>query len=234
MKFSCNIMSVQGRKINRAPQRETFTAKEWRIISGHRTPYQVQQFLNALPYNHEKRKKTLRSFRQVVRRKSAHCLEAALCAAVILEQHGYPALLLDLSSEDNLDHVMFLYRKDGKWGTVARSRDPGLHGRKPVFGNLRELVDSYADPYVDASGRIVGFGVCDLADLGRYDWRFSGRNVWKVENFLIDMPHRRYRMPNKRYKYWLNRYLNYTERYPDRKPLFYPNRRCWTAGYPKK
>ena len=213
--------------------RESFTTKEWRIICRHRTPYQVQQFLNALPYNHERNKKTLRSFRQVVRRESAHCLEAALSAAVILEQHGYPALLLDLRSEDNLDHVMFLYRKDGKWGTVARSRDPGLHGRKPIFSTLRDLVDSYAEPYVDASGRIEGFGVCNLADLGRYDWRLSERNVWKVENFLINMPHRRFRMPNERYRYWLNRYLNYMKRYPERKPLYYSNRRCWTPGYPK-
>jgi len=223
----------EGKMVDRSPRKKRFTAKEGRIISAHRTPYEVQQFLNSLPYNHETRKKTLRSFRQVVRRGRAHCLEAALCAAVILEQHGYPALLLDLSSEDKLDHVMFLYKKDGKWGTVARSRDPGLHGRKPVFDSLRQLVDSYADPYVDASGRIVGFGVCNLADLGRYDWRLSERNLWKVENFLIEMPHRRYRMKNERYRYWLSRYLGYKKRYPDRKPLYYPNRRLWTPGYPK-
>jgi hypothetical protein len=215
------------------PPQASFTVKEWKIICANRTPYQVQQFLNSLPYNHERRKKTLRSFREVVRNGSAHCLESALCASVILEQHRYPALLLDLRSEDNLDHVMFLYRKEGKWGTVARSRDPGLHGRKPVFNTLRELVESYAEPYVDASGRIVGFGVCNLADLGRYDWRLSTRNVWKVENFLINMPHRRFRMSNERYGYWLDRYLNYMKRYPGRKPLYYPNRRSWTTGYPR-
>ena len=193
----------------------------------------MQRFLNDLPYNHEKRKETLRTFRRVVRHWSAHCLEAALAAAVILEQHGYPTLLLDLESQDDLDHVLFLYRKNGKWGTVARSRDPGLHGRKPVFGTLRELVDSYAEPYIDFSGRIVGYAVCDLADLGNYDWRLSERNVWKVERFLIHIPHRRFRMSNKRYGYWQKRYLDYKRRYPQRKPLYYPNRRCWMPGYPK-
>jgi hypothetical protein len=212
---------------------ESFTPKEWKSICANRTPFRVQQFLNSLPYNHERRKKTLRSFRQVLRHGSAHCLEAALSAAVILEQHGYPPLLLDLRSADNLDHVLFIYRKQGKWGAVARSRDPGLHGRKPVFITLRDLVDSYAEPYVDASGRIVGFGVCDLAGLGSYDWRLSERNVWKVENFLIDMPHRPFRMRDERYRYWLDRWLNYRRRYGDRKPLYYPNRRCWTPGYPK-
>jgi hypothetical protein len=215
------------------PERQDFTAGERKIIRRHRTPYQVQQFLNALPYNHERRRETLRTFRGVVRHGAAHCLEAALSAAVILEQHGYPAMLLDLASQDGLDHVLFLYRKNGKWGTVARSRDPGLHGRRPVFDRLRDLVDSYVDPYVDLSGRIIGFGVCDLTDLGSYDWRLSERNVWRVERFLIDMPHRPFRVPNQRYRYWYERYVAYKKRYPDRKPLYYPNRRTWTSGYPK-
>jgi hypothetical protein len=215
------------------PKPQAFTTKEWKIICQHRTPYQVQQFLNGLPYNHEKSRETLHTFRRVVRLRSAHCLEAALSAAMILEQHGYPTLLLDLESQDDLDHVLFLYQKGGKWGTVARSRDPGLHGRKPVFRTLRQLADSYADPYIDFSGRIVGFGVGNLADLGNYDWRLSERNVWKVERYLIEMPHRRFRMSNQRYGYWHKRYVNYRKRYPHRKPLYYPNRRCWTPGYLK-
>ena len=215
------------------PAREAFTAEEWNIVRHARTPYQVQRFLNALPYNNEEDRETLRSFRCVVRHRSSHCLEAALSAAVILEQHGYPSLLLDLASQDGLDHVLFLYRNDGKWGTVARSRDPGLHGRKPVFGTLRRLVDSYTAPYVDFSGRIVGYGVCNLADLGSYDWRLSERNVRRVERFLIEMPHKRFCMPDQSYRYWLTRYLAYRKRYPERKPLYYPARRCWTSGYPK-
>jgi hypothetical protein len=215
------------------PSPQAFTAKEWYIICRHKTPYQVQQFLNDLPYNHEKRKETLHAFRRVIRQGSAHCLEAALTAAVILEQWGYPTWLLDLESEDELDHVLFLYQKQGKWGTVARSRDPGLHGRKPVFDTLRKLVQSYAEPYIDFSGRIVGYALCDLADLGNYDWRLSERNVWKVERFLIHIPHRRFHMSNKRYAYWRKRYLQYKRRYPQRKPVYYPNRRCWTPGYPK-
>lgn len=207
--------------------------KEWKIIRRCRTPYQVQQFLNALPYNHEKDKETLHSFRVVIRKWSAHCLEAALTAAVILEQHGYPALLLDLESQDNLDHVLFLYKKDGRWGTVARSRDPGLHGRRPVFRTLRALVDSYADPYVDFNGRITGFGVSNLEELGNYDWRFSLRNVWKVERFLIKMPHQPFHMAEKRYQLWYERFCAYKKRYPLRKPIYYPNRRSWTPGYLK-
>src|SRR6266581_2436423 len=68
----------------------------------------------------------------------------ALFAAVVLEQHGYPPLVLSFESIDELDHVIFVYRKKGRWGSIARSRDPGLHGRKPLFATPRALALSYA------------------------------------------------------------------------------------------
>ena len=74
-----------------------------------RTPAAVQQWLNHLPYNTETGGETLRSFRGVVRTGRAHCLEAALSAATILEQHGYPPLVLSFESIDLLDHVIFVY-----------------------------------------------------------------------------------------------------------------------------
>ena len=146
-----------------------------------------------MPYNTEPPpgRATLRSFRGVVSHHTAHCLEAALAAAVILEQHGYPPLVLSFESIDNLDHVLFVYRHRGRWGSVARSRDPGLHGRKPVFRTARDLALSYVDPYIDFSGRVTGYAVVDLGVLGEYDWRLSEQNVWKVERLLLNYPHRR-------------------------------------------
>src|SRR5262245_61797620 len=98
------------------PTREDFTPQEWRLIQTLRTPLSVQQWLNDLPYNTEARRETLRTFRGVIRTGQAHCLEAALAAAVILEQHGYPALVMSIESQDWLDHVVFLYRQAGRWG----------------------------------------------------------------------------------------------------------------------
>jgi hypothetical protein len=51
-----------------------------------------------MPYNWESEGGTMRSFRELLKKNEAHCLEAAIAAAVILEQHGYPPLLLDLVS----------------------------------------------------------------------------------------------------------------------------------------
>src|SRR2546427_12189823 len=152
-----------------APPKEAFTRREWQIIRRCRTPEQVQRFLRSLPYNWERGGDTLRSFREVVRRGTAQCLEAALVAAVILEQHGYPPLVVSFESKDGVDHVIYVFRRGGRWGAVARSRDAGLHGRKAVFRGIRDLVWSYFDPYVDSTGRITGYQLADLRALGQYD-----------------------------------------------------------------
>ena len=209
------------------PGRRVFRPQEWRIIQDCRTPRQVQTFLRELPYNWERRRETLRSFRGVVRHRRAHCLEAALAAATILEQHGYPPLLLDLESQDQLDHVIFLFRRRGRWGTVARSRDAGLHGRKPIFRTVRDLVMSYVDPFVDGSGRITAYGVADLRELVKDDWRLSPRNVWEVERALIKMPHRKLKTSNRRYQTMLARYRAFRRKYPNRPVTFYSNRHQW-------
>jgi hypothetical protein len=210
-----------------APIREAFRPAEWAIIRRCRTPKQVQEFLRKLPYNWEKQGETLRTFRSVVQHGSAHCLEGALIAATILEQHGYPPLLLDLESQDQLDHVLFLFKKRGRWGTVARSRDAGLHGRKPVFRTLRHLVMSYVDPYVDGSGRITGFGVADLRTLVKSDWRLSPKSVWEVERALIKMPHKKIQTSNRRYQTALRQFLAFRKNHPHEPATFYSNRHVW-------
>ena len=207
-----------------------FTKRERRLIERLRTPADVQRFLNALPYNTElpPGRATLRSFRSVVRHQTAHCLEAVLTAAVMLEQHGYPPLALSFESVDELDHVLFVYRHRGRWGSVARSRDPGLHGRKPVFRTARALALSYVEPYVDFTGRITGYAVVDLRVLNCYDWRLSERNVWKVERVLLDAPHRRIHTPDHRIDRWRARYRCFMTRFPDRKPVFFEGRERWS------
>jgi hypothetical protein len=204
------------------------TRREREVIERCRTPRAVQRWLQALPYNDEAGGETLRCFRGVVRHGIAHCLEAALAAAAILERHGYPPLLLSFESIDQLDHVIYPFRgRDGRWGAVARSRDPGLHGRKPVFASPRALAASFLDPYVDFTGRVTGYAVADLAELGGYDWRLSEKNVWRVERWLVDMPHRRLVMSDRRYRRLLARYRSFRARYPDRKPVDYSGRHTW-------
>lgn len=206
-----------------------FTPRERRLIAQLRTPAAVQAYLNALPYNQEPGgRATLRSFRGVVRHGCAHCLEAALFAAVVLEQHGYPTLLLSFESIDQLDHVIFVYRQKGRWGSIARSRDPGLHGRRPVFATPRALALSYFDPYIDFTGRLTGYAAVNLAQVMRtYDWRLSPGNVWKVERVLLDYPHRRIQSSDARVDALRQRYRAYRAAHDGRKPIFYRRRDRW-------
>jgi len=209
------------------PLLEAFTHKERKLIEALRTPAQVQRYFTSLPYNWERNGGTMRSFREVIKHNEAHCLEAAVGAAVILEQHGYPPLLLDIESIDLLDHVIFVFQEKGRWGSIGRSRDIGLHGRKPLFRSLRDLTWSYFDPYVDFSGRIKGYGLANLYDLGNYDWRFSARKMTKIEDFLRALSHRPLKSSDQRYDKLFARYQKYKKRYPDRSPSYYDNRSQW-------
>jgi hypothetical protein len=218
---------ILNSKCSAPPTPGDFRPAEWAIIRAYRTPRQVQEFLRSLPYNWGEEGETLRTLRGVVRHGCAHCLEAALAAATILEQHGFPPLLLDLESQDNLDHVLFLFRWRDGWGTVARSRDYGLHGRKPVFRSVRQLVMSYVDPYVDNTARITGYGVADLRTLVKCNWRLSTRNVWEVERALIDMPHTGLKSSDRRYRLALRRFLAFREKFPHAPVTFYSNQHLW-------
>jgi len=210
-----------------------FTPAERRVIERLRSPLAVQRWLNELPYNQEQGGETLRSFRGVVRTGTAHCLEAALSAATILEQHRFPPLVLSFESIDLLDHVIFVYRSPTGWGSVARSRDPGLHGRKPVFATPRALALSYFDTYIDFTGCIKGYAVVDLRVLGTYDWRLSEKNVWKVEQLLLDWPHRRITYSRPRVDQLRRRYEAFYERHGYKPWKYYRRRDRWTALPPE-
>lgn len=215
------------------PPALAFRSAERRLLDRLRTPTDVQQWLNDLPYNTEAGGETLRTFRGVVRTGTAHCLEAALCAAVILEQHRYPPLVLSFESVDLLDHVIFVYRTATGWGSVARSRDPGLHGRKPRFATPRALALSYFESYVDFTGCIKGYAVVDLRVLGSYDWRLAEGNVWKVERLLLDWPHRRIAWSRARVAAMRERYRAFREAHDYKPWKYYRGRERWTGLPPE-
>src|SRR4029079_17851144 len=78
-----------------------FPPREARLVARLRTPLAVQRYLNALPYNQEPGgRATLRSFRGVVRHGCAHCLAAALFAAVLLAPPRSPPTLLRCACAD--------------------------------------------------------------------------------------------------------------------------------------
>jgi hypothetical protein len=63
--------------------------------------------------------------------------------------------------------------------------------------------------------------------MGSYDWRFSRRNVWAVENMLLRVPHRRIKRSRKRVRREREKYRAYLAKHK-KKPLYYRGREKWT------
>lgn len=194
------------------------------MIAPKPNPEKVQTWLSSLAYNTTE---TMRTLPGVLRYKKAHCLEGALSAAVLLESQDYPPLILDLESADLLDHTLFLYKKNRKYGAIGKSRDVGLDGRKPVFKTIKALVQSYAVPYIDHHAEITGYGVLDLRTLKNTSWRTSKGNVWYVEEELRNIPHKKFTLPKKTIRYWRNKYRVYKKNFPNQQPQYFPDQKNW-------
>ena len=195
-----------------------------RLIRRLNTPTKVQAWLKTLDYH---MKDTMRTLPDIVRTRSVHCLEGALAAAAILKHHGYPPLLLDIDSKDKLGHVLFLYKRNGRYGTVGISRDIGLYGRRPAYRTIRSLVQSYAAPYIDTVAHITRYGTFDLRTLLDDRWRSSSRQVWYIERALIAMPHTKFHSSTAFVRHWRRRFLDFKKSHPCRQPDYFPNRINW-------
>jgi len=157
------------------------------LAQKYSTPEKVQKLLMGFEYNGQK-PDTMKSALRVWHTNTAHCVEATYFAAAILEHQGFPTLALSMESEDNIGHVVFLFQYDEYWGSVGRSKEPGLQGRRPIFKSVRDLVMSYFDEYVDDTGRLTAFQVLDLDD-SESEWRSSLKNVWKGERYILNLQH---------------------------------------------
>jgi len=168
------------------------------LAKKYRTPKQIQNFINTFNYNHESDGPTQKSALMTLKTGVAHCMEGALLAAAIMEYHLHPPLFLSLESVDKLDHLVFLFHENGRWGTIGKSREPGLGGRAPIFRSVRDLSWSYVDPYVEETGRVKGYQVIDISKV-QYNWRFSKKNLWALEQYFIQFPHKKLKASNTRH-----------------------------------
>lgn len=179
-------------QMKKTPSEHCWTKKEERFLARFDSPAAIQSFLDSIPYNTDD---VVRSPRLVIRKKKAHCLDGALFAAAALERLGYPPLLLDLVAVRDDDHVLAIYKKDGKWGAVAKSNTTLLRYRDPVFTSLRELVMSYWPFYFNTENEMSLLrwgGPLDLKnvkDKKGADWRISEEDMDFVGNLLNKTVH---------------------------------------------
>ncbi len=126
-----------------------WTKEEERFLKTLSDPDKIQAFLDSIEYNPDYE---CRSPRWVMRKGSAHCFEGALFAAAALQFIGYKPLIVDMLAENDDDHVIAVFKKDGLWGAVAKSNFTSLRYREPVYRSVRELIMSYFDFFFNTEG----------------------------------------------------------------------------------
>jgi hypothetical protein len=165
---------------------------ERQVFSKLTTPAKIQKFLDDLGYNLEPNGDTCYSPRMVLRERVAHCMEGALVGAAALRMLGYPALLVDLEAVNDTDHVLAVYKRNGGWGSVAKSDYSGLRSREPVYRTIRELAMSYFEHYFNPGGEKTLRTYSRPVDLKRFDkrgWMTAEEDVWYIPEYLCDIAH---------------------------------------------
>jgi hypothetical protein len=170
-----------------------FLPAERKVLRRLTSPGKIQHFLDhEIGYNVEPDGDTCLSPRTVLRQRVAHCMEGALLGALALRLIGYPPLLVDLEAVRDSDHVLAVYRANGRWGAVAKSDYSGLRSREPVYQTIRELVMSYFEHYYNLAGEKTLRAYSRPVSLARFDrihWMTTDQEVWEIPNHLCDIPH---------------------------------------------
>ncbi len=166
--------------------------KELRIFKKLNTPAKIQNFLEALPINFEKRGNTCASPLTAVRANQAHCIEGAILAAAALWYHGAKPLLLDLkTARGDSDHVVALFKERGHWGAVSKTNHAVLRYRDPIYRSVRELAMSYFNEYFLDNGKKTLRSFSAPFNLLGFDdeWLTSPDNLWPIAEGLDNSPH---------------------------------------------
>ncbi|HEY4218719.1 MAG TPA: hypothetical protein VGM67_16370 [Gemmatimonadaceae bacterium] len=156
------------------------------------TPRRVQDFVDRIPINFERRRETCSSALTTLRRNSAHCMEGALVAALALWFQGQPPLVMDLkTSRDDVDHVVALFRRGRHWGAITKTNHAVLRYREPIYRDPRELAMSYFHEYFLNDGRKTLRSFSKPYDLRQHglDWLTREDELWDIQDALDRSPH---------------------------------------------
>lgn len=172
------------------------TKKEEKILRSLNTPKKIQDFLDKLKINFEEDgKDTCMSPRKVLRTRKCHCIEGAILAALALRLNGYKPLVVDLKGRnDDWDHVLSVFKIDGKWGAITKTNHAVLRYREPIYRDIRELVMSYFHEYTsdDNKGNKTLRSYSLPIDLSRFDkknWMTDEEDLWYINDYLDKVKH---------------------------------------------
>jgi hypothetical protein len=168
---------------------KNLTHKQRLIFRGLTSPEKIQRFLDSVRYSDSD---TYFCPLTLVKKNYGGCFEGALFAAVVFRRLGHPSLIVEMTSENDDDHILAVYKKNGSWGAVAKSIFPGLRSRQPVYRTVRELVMSYFEFYYNLKRKrtLRGFSApLDLKKLDKKEWMTSDGAIVLVGKALDKTTH---------------------------------------------
>ncbi len=147
-----------------------------------KTPRQAQDLVSSLEYDSEDANVDLGtgfmhhyevdSPKVTLKEGKAHCLEAALLAAYLLEDDGYDDKILFMWNR-KFGHAVYVYqnKENSLWSSIGQSRAEYLKGRKPKYKTIKELFESYnKGGFLKKYGKFIKFSVRDISKKYPKDW----------------------------------------------------------------
>ena len=160
-----------------------------RLLKPLASPIKIQEFLDSIPYNTTER--TLSPL-LVMKERMAHCMDGGLLAASALRRLGYPPLIVDLSAENDDDHIIAVFREGKCWGSIAKSNTTVLRFREPVYRSLRELAMSYFEMYYNLNGDKSLRSYSRTMNLSRFDdrnWETTDEDLEFIGDYTYTVRH---------------------------------------------
>ena len=162
------------------------------IIQGLTTPKKIQDYLDAIPFNHEKNGETFRSAHEVVTHKEAHCLEGAFLACAALASHKRKPMIVSLKVQSlDFDHIITIFKEGSYFGAISKTNHAVLRWRDPIYRNVRELVMSYFHEYfLTSTGKKTLLGYTRPINLTRFgtSWITSSEPQCTIAYAIADTP----------------------------------------------
>lgn len=166
-----------------------WTNAEKNFFNTLNSPIKIQEFLDNINYDPLEGSV---SPRYVIKELKANCFEGAVFAAAALENIGYKPLILDLVADNDDDHVIAVYKWNNHWGAIAKSNTTVLRYREPVYKNIRELVMSYFDFYLNTNGEKTLRQYSEPVDLKLFNdanWRTTDKDLEFISDYLYSIKH---------------------------------------------
>ncbi len=157
-----------------------------------RRPEALQDFINEFRPKRGSSRFVCNSAKRVLQRGSANCIEGALVAAAWFALNGRRPMLLDLrTTEEDVSHVIAVFKRGSHWGAISRSNHASLRYREPVYSNPRELAMSFFHEYFNAKGAktLRAYGRPFDLRLRGDAWAVGDGNLQELVNAIDEAPH---------------------------------------------